>query len=249
VFEAYRNSASPTANDEIGELDFTGNSSTGVKRLYGGIDAIILDPSNGSEDGVIRLLAIVNGTLTAALTAGQGVQIGAPAGGDKGSGTLNLAAGLYLDGSSAQLRIQKVSVSTAAFDSTSSNIPFDDTLPQNTEGKQLFSQSFTPLSASSTIRIRGVIHAGVNSTADCKIAGFSSAAGSAAIFATEATIMTGGMLDMPIFHEEPANNTTSRTYSLRYGPAAGETMQINGVGGARKLGGALTSYMVIEEWF
>lgn len=53
---------------------------------------------------------------------------------------------------------------------------------------------------------------------------------------------------MPFLYEEAAVNTTARTYSLRYGPAAGETMQINGVGGGRKLGGALVSYMIVEEW-
>ena len=87
-----------------------------------------------------------------------------------------------------------------------------------------------------------------NSTADCKIVGFNSAVGASAIFASEATITSAGMIPMSFLHEEAALNTNARTYSLRYGPAAGETMQINGVGGARKLGGALTSYMIVEEW-
>jgi hypothetical protein len=144
--------------------------------------------------------------------------------------------------------VQKALVSTAAYDSTASNIPFDDSLPQNTEGKQLFSLSFTPLSSSSTIRIHGVVQAAVNSTADCKIVGFSSAVGANAIFASEATITSAGMVPMAFLHEEAALTTNARTYSMRYGPAAGETMQINGVGGGRKLGGALVSYMIVEEW-
>jgi hypothetical protein len=247
-FVADRNSASPASNDILGSFVMRGRSSTAAARNYARLRGVIIDPLSGSEDGQTIISAMVNGSEIDVSKIGPGVQIGSPAGGDKGLGTINLATSLYLNGGLVHLRLQKALVSTAVYDSTASNIPFDDSLPQNTEGKQLFSLSFVPLSASSTIRIHGIVHAGVNSTADCKIAGFNSAIGTSAIFASEATITSAGMISMSFFHEEAALNTSSRTYSMRYGPAAGETMQINGVGGGRKLGGALTSYMVVEEW-
>ena len=243
-----RNSASPAANDILGSLIVRGRNSVAAIKNYVRLRGQIVDPVSGSEDGQAIVSVLVGGTETDLLKVGPGVQIGSPAGGDKGPGTINLAAGLFLNGGAVNLRVQKALVSTAAYDSTASNIPFDDTLPQNTEGKQLFSLSFTPLFSSSTIRIHGVVQAAVNSTADCKIVGFSSAVGTSAIFASEATITSAGMIPMAFVHEEAALNTSARTYSLRYGPAAGETMQINGVGGGRKLGGALVSYMIVEEW-
>jgi hypothetical protein len=247
-FIADRNSASPAANDTLGSLVMRGRSNTAVVKNYARMRGVITDPTNGSEDGQAIVSTLVGGSEIDVLKIGPGLQIGSPTGGDKGPGTINVAAGFYLNGAAVDLRLQKAQVSTAAYDSTASNIPFDDTLPQNTEGKQLFNLAFTPLSSSSTIRIYGVLQVGVSSTADCKITGFSNAAGANAIFASEATITSAGMVPMAFFHEEPATNTSARTYSLRYGPAAGETMQINGVGGGRKLGGALVSYMIIEEW-
>ncbi len=247
-FVADRNSSSAAANDVLGSFVIRGRNSVAAIKSYVRLRGQIVDPANGSEDGQAIVSVLVGGTEADVFKIGSGVQIGSPAGGDKGPGTMNLATGFYLNGGIVNLRVQKALVSTATYDSTANNIPFDDTLPQNTEGRQLFSLSFTPVSASSTIRIHGVVQVGVNSTADCKIAGFNSASGPSAIFASEATITGAGMVPMPFLHEEAALNTSARTYSMRYGPAAGETMQINGVGGGRKLGGALTSYMIVEEW-
>ena len=96
-FEAYRNSASPAANDVIGGLFITGQSSTGVKRTYANIAGNILDATNTSEDATLLFQTVVAGTLATRLTLGQGAQLGAPAGGDKGAGTLNVATQLYVN--------------------------------------------------------------------------------------------------------------------------------------------------------
>ena len=157
IFEAYRNSPSPAVNDEIGEVSFSGSSSTGVKRLYGGIDAAILDPTNGSEDAVVRLRAIVNGSLTAPLTAGQGVQIGNPTGGDKGVGSLNSAAGVYIAGHGTIAQV--VRDTDATYSTTTAQIPDDNTIPQQTEGTEIMSATITPTNAGSKIRIRASVMA------------------------------------------------------------------------------------------
>ena len=93
IFEAFRNSASPAANDEIGQLSFTGNNSAISKVLYGAVNSIILDPTAGSEDSVVRLVNVVAGATQAALQAANGVNIGAPAGRFKGAGALNAGRG------------------------------------------------------------------------------------------------------------------------------------------------------------
>jgi hypothetical protein len=88
-----RNSASPAAADNIGGLTFQGRDSGNNATAYAFISASILDPTNGSEDGQWTLSTQVAGALTQQLAVANGIQIGTPASGFLGTGTLN-AAGL-----------------------------------------------------------------------------------------------------------------------------------------------------------
>lgn len=58
----YRNSASPAAADYLGEIDFQGESSTGITRSYAQIKGKIADPTNGSEDGTLEFWIRNNGS-------------------------------------------------------------------------------------------------------------------------------------------------------------------------------------------
>lgn len=97
-FVADRNSASPAASDVIGAVVFRGRDSGANATDYAKLRAVIADPTNASEDGQAILSAQIGGTETDILKIGPGVQIGSPTGGDKGAGTLNLDATLYVDG-------------------------------------------------------------------------------------------------------------------------------------------------------
>lgn len=59
-----RNSASPAANDLIGGLHLRGKDSLGNTDVYASIFGVILDPTNGSEDGRIELRTVRGGTAT-----------------------------------------------------------------------------------------------------------------------------------------------------------------------------------------
>lgn len=96
-YEAYRNSASPAVSDVIGGLTLTGQNTTPAKKTYANIAATILDATAASEDATLIFQTIVAGTLATRMTLGQGLQLGAPAGGDQGAGTLN-ATGLFVGG-------------------------------------------------------------------------------------------------------------------------------------------------------
>ena len=58
----YRNSASPAAADYLGEIDFQGESSTGIVRSYAQIKGKIADPTNGTEDGTLEFWIRNNGS-------------------------------------------------------------------------------------------------------------------------------------------------------------------------------------------
>lgn len=63
ILTLYRNSASPAANDVIGQVLFTGEDSAGNTQTYASIQSIITDPTSTSEDGEVRFSVVTAGTL------------------------------------------------------------------------------------------------------------------------------------------------------------------------------------------
>tara|TARA_R110002050_G_scaffold269534_2_gene411939 strand:- start:275 stop:2446 length:2172 start_codon:yes stop_codon:yes gene_type:complete len=66
----FKNSSSPASGDEIGQIQFDGNSSTGVQRTYGDMYVSSIDVSNGSEDGEMVFRVMSGGTLTGVMSLG-----------------------------------------------------------------------------------------------------------------------------------------------------------------------------------
>jgi hypothetical protein len=62
TIQVYKNSASPAALDNLGTLQFSGNSSTGAKRDYASMVGVIANPANGAHSGEYRWLLAQNGT-------------------------------------------------------------------------------------------------------------------------------------------------------------------------------------------
>lgn len=127
-------------------------------------------------------------------------------------------------------------------------LPLDNTIPQNTEGTEIITRAFTPVSASSRIRI--TFHA-MGST---DIAGAWSAAlfvdsTADALAATTCFITSANNVnDLTLVHEEASSSTSARTYKIRVGPVTGVTMALNGSpGGGRFFGGVSKATLVIEE--
>lgn len=125
-------------------------------------------------------------------------------------------------------------------------IPFDDTIPQNTEGTQIISVSYTPKSATNIVRLRfqGMgccsvaqqIQAAlfINSVAD-------------ALFATSVTTQGTANIGNPSFEfEHVPGSTSAQTYKVRVGGNA-NTIRMNGIESARRYGGVALCTLVIEE--
>lgn len=64
VLDLYRDSASPAASDQIGEMRFSGEDSAGNKQLYARIYGQIADATSTTEDGQVRVSVVSNGTET-----------------------------------------------------------------------------------------------------------------------------------------------------------------------------------------
>lgn len=63
----FRNSASPAANDVLGQIVFSGDDSGGNYANYAFIVGELVDPTNGSEDGALSFLTTRAGTVTPAM--------------------------------------------------------------------------------------------------------------------------------------------------------------------------------------
>lgn len=89
TLELYRDSASPAAADDIGQIAFQGEDSAGNLENYAKIKAIITDPTSTSEDGKLALQTVVAGTLAARVNVGAGLFAEGVTGGDPGAGKAN----------------------------------------------------------------------------------------------------------------------------------------------------------------
>lgn len=61
IFEFYRNSASPTAADELGELRFSGEDDGGGESVYAILRGVLVNPSAGAEEGALKFLTTSGG--------------------------------------------------------------------------------------------------------------------------------------------------------------------------------------------
>jgi hypothetical protein len=126
-------------------------------------------------------------------------------------------------------------------------IPADDTIPQITEGSEIFNVSFTPSSTTSKLRLRltgsGSVMTGLPGT--LVVALFNGATDAIATVGT--TVPTANYLhSFALEHEYTPGSTSAITFSVRFGPGAAGTAAING-NAARLFGGSSATTLVIEE--
>ena len=143
--------------------------------------------------------------------------------------------------------LQVVNTQTGAVATGTTVMPWDDTIPQNTEGDQYMTLAVTPTSASSYLMIDVIAH--VSSSVSNYISGAlfvdSTVGALAAVMRFEATAT--GFDVFTLRHYVASASTTARTYKFRAGGSYAGTTTFNGNIGARKLGGVLSSSITITE--
>jgi hypothetical protein len=144
--------------------------------------------------------------------------------------------------------IQVIEANYLSGASTSSNIPRDSTIPQNTEGAELLTASITPISASNKLLIL------VN--VPYFTLGTGGTAGTVALFQdTTANALSTAAADfsasdygqnVSLSHYMTAGTTSSTTFKIRYGAASGSTF-INRYISGTTLGGVAFVRLIIME--
>lgn len=241
-----RNSATPAAADIAGRLVFTGRDSTAANTTYAYFEGQILDPVDGTEDGKLRFNTIVNGSLAVGLAVAQGVTVGTGAVTDKGAGSLNASAGVYVNGHGTVAQV--VSVTSATYQTLGTIMPYDNSIPQITEGDEIFNLAITPTNASSILRITFTGMVGGGAAGTIVSSGLFVDATANALFATGAA-MTNGVTPsiITLQFEVSAASTSARTYRIRAGNSTATDAFLNGDSGSRNYGGVSLAVMKIEE--
>lgn len=130
--------------------------------------------------------------------------------------------------------------------SLSTSIPFDNSIPQKTEGTEILSASITPKSTTSRIRVRFSGFGGSSGATSISAALFIDTASDAvqAISGINSTSSTA--IPLGLEYEYTLGDTASHTYKIRVGSESG-TMRMNGNSTSRLFGGAASATLVIEE--
>jgi hypothetical protein len=161
-------------------------------------------------------------------------------------GKPDLSAGMTLLG-----RTKKTNRTTA-----NGLIPFDDSVPQNTEGTEFMTVTVTPSASDKTLLIRMIAWLGETSNTSNQIAGavFVDSEADAIISGWLGTAGAGGavpsLTNGALLLEDhiPAQSTNPRTYRFRAGSDNGNAISVNGVGSTRRLGGTAISYLEVWEY-
>ena len=126
-------------------------------------------------------------------------------------------------------------------------IPWDDTIPQNTEGTEIISISITPRFVTSKILLN-VQGQGAISDVNAIISAIFRDSVVDAIAATMTDVITAGWSNNVVFtYQDSPATTSATTYKLRVGPGNAATLRMNGYTTTRELGGVMRTTMVAQE--
>lgn len=147
--------------------------------------------------------------------------------------------------------LQQVSASTAAYSTGTTQIPLDDTIPQNTEGTELLTVSITPANSSNILLIEAQATVGVSNNGVTVAAALFQDSTANALAASAQTVanLNQRHVNAQIRHRMTAGTTSATTIKLRIGPTGSATLYFNGdpATSARIFGGVSVSILTVTE--
>jgi hypothetical protein len=159
---------------------------------------------------------------------------------------ITLGSGLSMSGATLNC-LQIVGNQTGAVATGSTAIPWDDTIPQNTEGDQYLTQAITPKSATSKLKIDVMLNVGIATNNQVVLALFQDSTANAIASSSLYVPTSAGSSVITLTHYMTSGTTSSTTFNVRAGISGGGTLTVNGLTGARKLGGVCVSSIIITE--
>ncbi len=129
-------------------------------------------------------------------------------------------------------------------------IPFDDTIPQNTEGNEVITLAFTPKAATSILKLEAIVHVAADAAGQVATALFVDSTANALAVAAEYAAALDQLTTIKLDVMIAAGSITARTYKIRIGNASGNVV-LNGIvtgPASRRYGGVLISSLMVTEW-
>jgi hypothetical protein len=149
--------------------------------------------------------------------------------------------------------VQTVHTEFTTAGTTTAVIPIDNTIPQSTEGTELFTATITPKYTDSRLEIQAVISCACTYTG-----GFGIQPAVAALFRDSladalatglhaaAFSPNGGVIVLT--HTMTSPGTSSTTFKIRFGSSGGNTAYYNQMNGNGTMGGVMKSALMIKEF-
>lgn len=144
--------------------------------------------------------------------------------------------------------LQMVSTVTGAVATGTTVTPFDDTIPQITEGTEFMTLAITPKSSTSKLIIQVIANAShsVGSVGLTVQLHQDATANALAVTLTVAPAATVPVV-IPLNYTMTSGTTSATTFRVRIGSPTAGTVTFNGQSGSRIYGGAYASSIVIQE--
>lgn len=145
-------------------------------------------------------------------------------------------------------KMQDVSTETGAVATATTATPFDDTIPQKTEGDTLYTQAITPIYAGNVLKISFVTFISSSGTRDAIVSLLQDTTANA-LLATVTQIPSSALAGMELLHKMIAGTAAATTFKIMVGlDTATATLTVNGTASARLFGGVANTYFSIEEY-
>ncbi len=144
--------------------------------------------------------------------------------------------------------VQTVNVQDGAVATGTTVIPYDDTIPQITEGDEYMTLAITPLNVNNILKIDVVFNGASTSGTQFMVALFQDTTADALAVATSIINPGSSMENFMFSYYVVAGTLSSTTFRVRAAATGAGTTTFNGAIGARKFGGVSSSSITITEY-
>jgi hypothetical protein len=142
--------------------------------------------------------------------------------------------------------LQFLSTSSTGTNASTTTIPYDDTIPQNTEGNELFTLSITPTLTTSKLLIEFYAQLRVAVTVNYMLYALFQDSTANAL----AAVAVRQNKDNVLRYVMTSGTTSSTTFKIRIGQEGAGTIWTNSTNaGARIMGGVSTAWLSITEYY